>query len=120
MKQGDWINALVYYGKIADLYPNDKEVTTCIATALALMNRKEESFEAYEAALKTYGENYKTYVSYAISKAEFGEIETAIELYKKAIDENPDLPNAYTLLGNLYSDLGEYNLAIEQYENLPI
>jgi Flp pilus assembly protein TadD, contains TPR repeats len=68
--------------------------------------------------LKISGDNYKVYNSYAISQAEFGNFDAAIKLYEKAIDEKPDLPNAYMLLGNLYSDLGKFDLAHEQYNKL--
>jgi tetratricopeptide (TPR) repeat protein len=43
--------------------------------------------------------------------------EKAIEMYKKAIEVNPQYSYAYNNLGNIYKNSGEYEEAIKCYEN---
>ena len=62
------------------------------------------------------GDNYKAYTCYAIAKSDFKDYDGAIELYKKAVEINPNEANAYILTGNLYSNLKKYKEAEEQYK----
>ena len=55
-------------------------------------------------------------ICYAISKSDFQKYDEAIELYKKAIEMNPQEPKAYILLGNMYSNQRLFDKAEEQYK----
>ena len=62
------------------------------------------------------GDNYKAYICYAIAKSDFKDYEDAAELYKKAVEANPNEANAYILSGNLYSNIKKYKEAEAQYK----
>ena len=64
------------------------------------------------------GDNYRAYICYAISLSEFGENDMAIEMYKKAIEIFPKQPNAYQLLGNLYTNLNRIEEAMAEYKKV--
>ena len=49
---------------------------------------------------------------------ELGEIEQAIDCYKKAIQISPNHSDAYNNLGNTYRELGETQEAINCYEKV--
>ena len=64
------------------------------------------------------GDNYRAYICYAISLSEFGENDMAIAMYEKAKAIFPKEPNAYQLLGNLYTNLNRLDDAMKEYKEV--
>ena len=54
------------------------------------MKNKAECYKYFDKALSLEGDNYKAYICYAIAKSDFKDYDSAVELYKKAIEINPN------------------------------
>ena len=100
----DYERALDLYKRVFALNIDNKVVAICIGNTYTLMHKREEAYSYFEKALTMEGDNYRAYICYAISLSEFGEYDMAIEMYKRAIEVFPKEPNAYELLGNLYTN----------------
>jgi tetratricopeptide (TPR) repeat protein len=59
---------------------------------------------------------YQVYVCHAISYSDAGETDKAIEKYKEAINVEPQAPNAYILLGNIYAAQKKHLEALDCYK----
>ena len=68
--------------------------------------------------MTTEGHSYRTYIAYAISLSEFEEYDMAIGMYSRAIELEPKKVNAYQLLANLYSTIGQLDEAVETYKKI--
>ena len=59
---------------------------------------------------------YQVYVCHAIAYSDAGRTDLAIDKYKEAITVNPNMPNAYILLGNIYVEQHKYLEALDCYK----
>lgn len=120
LKLSDYKNALIYYTRVYELYPDDKMVAVYMGNALTAMKREEEASKYFEKALEVDSQDYKTYISYAISQSEFENYDKSIELYNRAINkiagQGLKENSAYILLGNLYADLRQFDNAQLEYQ----
>lgn len=68
---------------------------------------------------KSIEDNPKFYVAYhnrAIAYSKMGEYDKSIEDLKKAVELNPDYPDAYGLLGVVYEIKKDYPAALKAYQ----
>ena len=81
------------------------------------LNRIEESTKAFEEGLKLQRNDFELWFNYAFSLNAQERFEEAIEAYKKAIELNPKLAEAYNNLSKLYSaEKDDPHTAIEYYK----
>jgi tetratricopeptide (TPR) repeat protein len=75
----------------------------------------KNTIELSKHSLQLTKNNYKVHACLALALASQGKIQEAIYHYNEAILINPNFVNAYYLRGNAYNNLGQYKLAIDDY-----
>lgn len=78
----------------------------------------KKAIEAFELSLQLEPDSPTTFYSLGLAAKGSGEIASAITALKEAINLKSDYAAAHLELGQLYLDLGETELATEQYETL--
>ena len=66
---------------------------------------------------ETVQANWEDYALLAKQQVEENQFEAAIANYEKAIELGCDKPWVYIKLGDVYSNLGKFELALERIEN---
>ena len=95
-----------------------------IGNGLSALGREEEAKEAYEAALgdsafeNTPGPAAQCYKNLGTTFERLGDENKASELYRKALELNPDLAEAHNALGNYHHRHGRYEEALAHYDRV--
>ena len=95
-----------------------------IGNGLSVLGRDEEAREAYETALgdptfaNTPGSAAQCYKNLGTSFERRGDENKATELYRKALELNPDLPEAHYALGRYHHRHGQYEEALVHYDRV--
>ena len=95
-----------------------------IGNAYSALGREEEAKIAYEAALgdpafaNTPATAAQCYKNLGTSLERLGDENNAVELYRKALGFNPDLPEAHNALGNHQLRHGRYEEALAHYDRV--
>ena len=95
-----------------------------IGNGLSALGREEEAKEAYEAALadpafaSAPGSAARCYKNLGTSFERLGDESKATELYRKALELNPDLPEAHNALGGYHHRHGRYEEALAHYDRI--
>ena len=95
-----------------------------IGNALSALGREEEAREAYETALgdptfaNTPGSAAQCYKNLGTSFERLGDENKATELYRKALECNPDLAEAHYALGRYHHRHGQYEEALVHYDRI--
>ena len=95
-----------------------------IGNGLSALGREEEAKEAYETALgdpdfaNTPGSAAPCYKNFGTSIEKLGDESKATELYRKALELNPDLPEAHYALGRYHHRHGQYEEALVHYDRV--
>src|SRR5581483_7732550 len=71
--------------------------------------------EAFEHAVALNPNNARSRYNLALAQQLQGDTESAVAGYRRAIDLDPQLIDAYTNLGNLYGELGFQEEALETF-----
>ena len=112
---GEHDKAIQYYGDALKSNPNDASTLNALGLTYSQKGEYERAIQTYLQALSI--EKNPIYLSnlgnaYRIS----GNTEEAINCYKDALVLDPGDHLSYNSLGVVYSGLGKYNLAIQQYQ----
>src|SRR5437763_1485765 len=84
----------------------DQQTWTDRGNAAAQAGDYETAAEAFEQAVEADPANARARYNLALAQQYLEESESAIAGYRRAIDLDPQLIDAYTNLGNLYGELG--------------
>mmetsp|Transcript_21307 Transcript_21307/g.70625 ORF Transcript_21307/g.70625 Transcript_21307/m.70625 type:complete len:924 (-) Transcript_21307:72-2843(-) len=97
--------ALEYEQERADVFVN-------FGVTLDAAGKMEEAKEAYEKAIALDPLLYQAYFNFGVLMAEsFKDREAGIKLYHQSLKIEPNFPDAYHTLGNIYTTLGKYEEA---------
>lgn len=83
-----------------------------LAMAYQGLGNLELAAEQYETAIKK-GHIVSDYINLATIYKEAGKLDAALDLYAKALQNNPDNISIYINLGDIYLEKGEYTKAID-------
>ena len=95
-----------------------------IGNGLSALGREEEAKEAYGTALgdpafaNTPGPAAQCCMNLGTSLERLGDENKASELYRKALELNPDLAEAHNALGNYHHRHGRYEEALTHYDRV--
>lgn len=92
-------------------YPEDNTVLTTMIQIYLDMDKTEDAMKYLDLAIEREPENATYYFAQGTLHEKLGEIDEAIEAYKKAIEADNDFFNAFYNLGALY-----YNQGVKQIE----
>lgn len=126
---GNITDAIAYYKKAIRLDPKMTDAYSNLGAALISIKEYNEALTVLNKAQQLDPTNDKIQKlisdisetqkgsSYdeALALHQQGKVKEAIEIYKKAIQEDPNNPEVYINLGAAYQSLKNYDLAIQQY-----
>ncbi|PKR80662.1 hypothetical protein CW751_07785 [Brumimicrobium salinarum] len=108
--------SLVAFNKALKLDPNHPDILSHRGVLHLHMNQKKKCFDDLELSLnldKTY--SYR-YAALAYAKDYFGDLDSAIKLYEKAVELDPDDAIAHNNLGLLMEKRGYQQKAKDNFE----
>ncbi len=103
------------YIKASQLATNNWNVISDLGMFYFRNGNYEKSLKQFKNLIKTSPNNHFGFTLTAASYYAMGDIKNAIEYTKKSIQLKPS-DNAYSNLGTMFFSLGQYNQAIEAYE----
>ena len=99
----------MYY--VLDRIPNHPKALQILSSLVRMTNKLSIAVSYYEKALSKYPQWPITYAQYGQFLMEIGQVDTAIEKLKRAIEIDPKLVGGYALLAKAYSKKGNSELA---------
>ncbi len=108
-------DALKAFNKAIELQPGYSEALFGKGLVLTDLKRYDESVNTFTFLLKTDSLNPNNYYSRAITYRFMNKLDSAIADYQSAIRIDPNYAQAYTNLGNIYFNLQNTPLAIDNY-----
>lgn len=112
MQKGDYHTAIEWLQKAMTEKPNVTSIRNNLAIALEKQDRTKEAAEQYKQALDL-GANAEVCNNYANLLLNTGEIEGAVEYYRKALDINPTYTKAFLNFGGALERQGNYQAAMD-------
>jgi tetratricopeptide (TPR) repeat protein len=98
-RQGNHERAIEAFQKALELEPGVAATEHNLALSLQAMHRYDEAIAHYQAALALGGPQTSTLLNMAIAYHEAGQLDEAANAAQTALNSNPDLAPAYTILG---------------------
>lgn len=83
---------------------------------LRLQGEYQESVKLLEKAISINGESVEGLLALGWIKMRQNYLDTARELYKRALSEDPSIPDIHLQLGHIYRSSGQGKLAVDSYE----
>jgi tetratricopeptide (TPR) repeat protein len=97
--RGDYEGAVVSHRVYLRKYVDDATVWFRLGYALFLANQCEEAIEAFENYLRLDHDEPNAYVNIATCQDQLGDVEPAIDSYRRAFDLSPDLRTDWNING---------------------
>src|SRR5690554_2586435 len=108
--------ALVFFDKALKTSPNHPDILSHRGVLHLHLGNKAKCFEDLELSLNLDKEYSYRYACLAFAKQHFGDIDTAILLYEKAVELDPDDAVNHNNLGLLYEKKGYESKAKQDFE----
>jgi len=108
--------ALEAYNEAAKLTPVDWEIIHNQGVCYMYLKDMEKAIQCLKAAIQ-YSKHDISFVMLAKCYLTEGNLEAAIDVYKKAVEFSPENPDLMTTLGLLYLQTGDSQKAFEQLGN---
>ncbi|MFW9952154.1 MAG: tetratricopeptide repeat protein, partial [Candidatus Thorarchaeota archaeon] len=105
--------------RVLEEYPNNVKSLNNKILYLAALNKSEEAIEAANNLITLYPDDGNHYDTYAQVLMQFEDYEEAIEMFRKAIDIDPNgfyVYISYNRMAECYKELGDYENALEAAE----
>lgn len=114
---GDFPEAEKVYRKQAEVDSQNSMLHNNLANTLRDQKKTEEAIKEYEKAIELAPGSVNSYVNLAsIYQYSLNDPESAINVYKKAIEKNPNVVDFQNLAGLAYEQKGELEQAIEYFK----
>lgn len=116
-RYGKYEEAVSYYKKAVAIDPNYSEAINNLGIAYAQLEQWDEAIEQFKTALQdtTYRTPERAYANLGFVYYRKGQYHEAEEALKEALVRNPVSARPLYVLGLVYEELGEENLAIESF-----
>jgi tetratricopeptide (TPR) repeat protein len=95
--------------------PGNAEVLERLGDAYSYQERFEKAAQAYQAAVEKTADRAVLLSKYAFTLARLKRVPEAIAVLEKSINLDPGSPDAFFLLGDLYSDQQRYDESLVAY-----
>lgn len=113
---GDIAKALEYYRQAAAALPEEADPMLWIGVLEEKQGNNDAAEQAYAAAEKTIGDHARYVLQRGMIRAQVGAIDQAEADAEAALAEQPDMAEAYFLLGGVYEARGDVPAAIAAFE----
>lgn len=104
--------------ELVRLKPKDGKALNLLGTILMSQGKTTDALPCFEKGIKHNETDPVLRVNAAICNIGAGKPEASIEHCKKAIDLNPDYPNAYNILGNAYMGSNDMESAVKSFQQV--
>ena len=111
--QGRSIEALNLLERAQNIYPNDAVLLNNLAYTLVHLGRTRRAIETYHSALKLAPDNPLIIYNLSVCLVRKGSWEEGIETLTKLLELNPEHSEGWALLGNIYDQIAQYDVAID-------
>ncbi len=111
--QGRSIEALNLLERALNIYPNDAVLLNNLAYTLVHLGRTRRAIETYHSALKLAPDNPLIIYNLSVCLVRKGSWEEGIETLTKLLEINPHHSEGWALLGNIYDQIAQYDIAID-------
>ena len=108
--------ALLTMERIAGLYPERIPTLLKLAEFQMLLKQNELSFKTLDQILQLDPQNAEAYFMMGLNFREVGDVERAINSFQTAVENDPDLKEAWVLLGDLFAST-DNPIAERYYDN---
>ncbi|HZH86699.1 MAG TPA: tetratricopeptide repeat protein [Brumimicrobium sp.] len=108
--------SLIAFNKALKLNPNHPDILSHRGVLYLHMNQKKKCFDDLEMSLRMDKDYGFRYAALAYAKDYFGDLDTAIELYEKAVQVDPEDSISHNNLGLLMEKRGYQKKARENFE----
>ncbi|KLU62877.1 TPR repeat-containing protein YrrB [Peptococcaceae bacterium CEB3] len=111
--QGRSNEALRLLERAHSIFPNDAILLNNLAYIMVHLGRTRKAQEYYQAALSLTPQHPLILYNLSVCLASKGEWNGAIEIIQQLLEIDPDHSDAWALLGNIYDEIAEPELAID-------
>ena len=111
--QGRSIEALNLLERAHNINPNDAVLLNNLAYTLVHLGRTRRASETYHSALKLAPDNPLIIYNLSVCLVRKGSWEEGIETLTKLLEINPQHSEGWALLGNIYDQTAQYDIAID-------
>ncbi len=115
-----WDRAIEYDRKEIEIEPRNPVLYTALGEALQENGQTQESIAAFRKAIQLGPDFLDASTNLAITLAEQGDMDEAINVLVSALRSHPDGPHAdagWFNLGNIYAHKAEWNAAADAYQH---
>lgn len=106
-ERAEWEEALALYREAHERFPDDPRLLNRSGVMLIRLDRVEEAREAFNDAATVHREYAPALTNLGNMALEKGNLDDAINLYRRAIASAPDYPGAHHNLGVAYKRQGK-------------
>lgn len=114
-RNSNYKEAIVYFKKALELEPENSENHNNISLCYSCMQQPEIAFEHMNRAIELRPDHASYYSNLGLQYRQSGEIDKAIELFKKAISIN-NRANFWANMGNTYGQINAIEKAVSCFE----
>lgn len=121
LDSGKFSEAIVYLNKALQYDPNNELVWLNLAVAQLNTKQMEQAVLSFQNVLAISPENINAMNGLAYACVQANNINQAVNIFNKIINQNPDYPEPYRILAQLYHQQGNNALAqqyISQYQQM--
>lgn len=115
--KGDFITAIPFLQKAAELNPENPKVLNDYGCALCMVKQYDKAIENFNRAIVISPQQAQAYNNLANTYGVIGKTDLAIDNYIKTLQRDPDNAKALYNLGVTYSISGNKKMAIESYQH---
>jgi tetratricopeptide (TPR) repeat protein len=109
------IEALNLLERAYKVHPNDAVLLNNMAYTLVHLGRTRKAMETYHSALKLAPDNLLILYNLSVCLVKRGKCEESIQNLHKVLEMNPQHSESWALLGNIYDQMAQHDIAIDCY-----
>ena len=113
-KQEYFAKSLEYYAQATSLSPHAAHLFDEWGLVYFVMGKYQEAIAKYEYSLTIDDQYVNTYLSLGDAYMAVNELDKAKEVYLKAVELSPNIPQVHSVLAYLYGKEGDYERAISE------
>ena len=114
-KLKDYENTKVYLGQNLAIDPNQEQSEKMLGDIFRGTGEPEKAIKHYKQAISINSNYYQAYYSLGTTLLSNGDLENARIALKSSISHEPTYAKAFGALGTVEQELGEYDLAIDNF-----
>lgn len=117
VEEGEYAEALARYEQAVAIYPKDADAWVWVGVLRALQGDERGAEEAWSEAERLWnGDRVRLFTTRSLAWVRVGDLDRAFEDAQMAHELDPNSPEAYLALGNVYEARGEFLKALDAFQ----